>query len=241
MKSRLTSLVSAATISAAVYVLAFALPEASAQNPGLGQKVAEIKQASAANKQALARYTWQEQQAISLKGEVKKTVSYQVSIGADGQQQKIELGSTAAPPPSGGRFKQRIVARKTDEFQQYGQQVAALAKQYTQPNPLLLQQAYQQGNASIQLGGAPGTVTLVIKNYIKPGDSMTLVFDEGQKSIQTLQVSSYLSDPKDAVTMVVQFAKLPSGVNHVATAQINGVSKQMTVAIQNFNYQVSQM
>jgi hypothetical protein len=241
MKSRLTSLVSAATISAAVYVLAFALPEASAQNPGLGQKVAEIKQASAANKQALARYTWQEQQAISLKGEVKKTVSYQVSIGADGQQQKIELGSTAAPPPSGGRLKQRIVAKKTDEFQQYGQQVAALAKQYTQPNPQLLQQAYQQGNASIQLGGAPGTVTLVIKNYIKPGDSMTLVFNEGQKSIQTLQVSSYLSDPKDAVTMVVQFAKLPSGVNHVATAQINGVSKQMTVAIQNFNYQVSQM
>jgi hypothetical protein len=241
MKSRLTSLVSAATISAAVYVLAFALPEASAQNPGLGQKVAEIKQASAANKQALARYTWQEQQAISLKGEVKKTVSYQVSIGADGQQQKIELGSTAAPPPSGGRLKQRIVAKKTDEFQQYGQQVAALAKQYTQPNPQLLQQAYQQGNASVQLGGAPGTVTLVIKNYIKPGDSMTLVFNEGQKSIQTLQVSSYLSDPKDAVTMVVQFAKLPSGVNHVATAQINGVSKQMTVAIQNFNYQVSQM
>jgi hypothetical protein len=241
MKSRLTSLVSAATISAAVYVLAFALPEASAQNPGLGQKVAEIKQASAANKQALASYTWQEQQAISLKGEVKKTVSYQVSIGADGQQQKIELGSTAAPPPSGGRLKQRIVAKKTDEFQQYGQQVAALAKQYTQPNPQLLQQAYQQGNASIQLGGAPGTVTLVIKNYIKPGDSMTLVFNEGQKSIQTLQVSSYLSDPKDAVTMVVQFAKLPAGVNHVATAQINGVSKQMTVAIQNFNYQVSQM
>ncbi len=241
MKSRLTSVVSAAAISAAVYVLAFALPEASAQNPGMGQKVAEIKQASAANKQALARYTWQEQQAISLKGEVKKTVSYQVSIGADGQQQKIELGSSAAPPPSGGRLKQRIVAKKTDEFQQYGQQVAGLAKQYTQPSPQLLQQAYQQGNASIQLGGAPGTVTLVIKNYIKPGDSMTLVFDEGQKSIQTLQVSSYLSDPKDAVTMAVQFAKLPSGVNHVATTQINGVSKQMTVAIQNFNYQVSQM
>jgi hypothetical protein len=154
---------------------------------------------------------------------------------------KIELGSSAAPPPSGGRFKQRIVARKTDEFQQYGQQVAALAKQYTQPDPQSLQQAYQQGNVSIQLGGAAGTVTLVIKNYLKPGDSMTLVFSEGQNAIQSLQVSSYLSDPKDAVTMAVQFATLPAGVNHVATAQINGVSKQMTVAIQNFNYQLSQM
>jgi hypothetical protein len=52
---------------------------------------------------------------------------------------------------------------------------------------------------------------------------------------------SHLSDPKDAVTIAVQFSKLPSGFNHVATAQINGVSKQMTVSIQNFNYQVSQM
>jgi hypothetical protein len=203
--------------------------------------VAAVKEASAANKQALAHYTWQEQQVISLKGDVKKTVSYQVSIGPDGQQQKIELGTSAAPPPSGGRFKQRIVAKKTDEFQEYGQQVAALAKQYTQPDPQLLQQAYQQGNVSIQLGGAPGTVSLVIKNYLKPGDSMTLVFDEGQKTIQSLQVASYLTDPKDAVTIAVQFAKLPSGVNHVANAQINGVSKQMTVAIQNFNYQASQM
>ena len=76
MKSRMTSLVSAAAISTTLCALAFCLPEAAAQNPQMEQKVAEIKQASAANKQALARYTWQEQQAISLKGEVKKTVSY---------------------------------------------------------------------------------------------------------------------------------------------------------------------
>jgi hypothetical protein len=84
--------------------------------------------------------------ATTFKGEVKKTISYQVSIGPNGQQQKIELGSSAAP--RGGRFKQRIVAKKTDEFQKNGQQVAALAKRYTQPDPQLLQQAYQQGTLS---------------------------------------------------------------------------------------------
>jgi hypothetical protein len=41
--------------------------------------------------------------------------------------------------PISGRLKQRIVAKKTDEFQQYGQQVAAFAKQYTQSHPQLLQ------------------------------------------------------------------------------------------------------
>jgi hypothetical protein len=146
MKIPPNSLVSAVGISTIACALIFALPEVSAQNPQMAQKVAAIKQTAAANKQALARYTWQEQQAISLKGEVKKTVSYQVSVGPNGQQQKIELGSSAAPPPTGGRLKKRVVARKTDEFQQYGQQVAALAKQYTQIDPQLLQQAYQQGN-----------------------------------------------------------------------------------------------
>jgi hypothetical protein len=50
-------------------------------------------------------------------------------------------------------------------------------------------------------------------------------------------VSSYLSDPSDAVTVAVQFAKLPSGVNHVASVNVMGVAKQLGVAIQNMNYQ----
>jgi hypothetical protein len=212
-----------------------------AQSADMLQKLEQIKAASAANKAALTHYTWQEQQTISLKGEVKKTAVYQVSTSPDGQQQKTEISASAAPPPSGGRFKQRIVAKKVDEFQQYGQQVAALAKQYTQPDPQLLQQAYQKGNISLQVGGGAGTVSMVIKNYLKPGDSMTLVFNTQDKAIEALNVSSYLNDPSDAVTMSVQFAKLPNGLNHVATTQINGVSKQMTVAIQNSNYQPAQM
>ena len=241
MKTRLTSLISTVAISTAVCTLLFPAVQVAAQDAQMAKKIAEIKSDAATNKQALARYTWQEQQIISLKGDVKKTVSYQVSVGPDGQQQKIELGSTSAPPPTGGRLKQRIVAKKTNEFQEYGQQVAALAKQYAQPDPQLLQQAYQAGNISLQLGGAPGTTTLVIKNYLKQGDSMTLVFGGAQKAIQKVQVSSYLNDPKDAVTIAVQFSRLPAGLNHVASTEINGISKQMTVAVKNFNFQKSQM
>jgi hypothetical protein len=212
-----------------------------AQNPAMEQKLEQIKQASAANKQELAHFTWQEQQVISLKGDVKKTVVYQVSIGPDGTQQKTQLSSLPAPaPPSGRRLKQHIVEKKTDEFEEYGQQIAALAKQYTQPDPQAMQQAHQQGNISLQPGGGEGTSSLVIKNYLKPDDTMTLVFNSEAKAIQSLQVSSYLSDPKDAVTLAVQFARLPGGPNHVASIQVDGVSKQMTVAIQNSNYQQSQ-
>jgi poly-D-alanine transfer protein DltD len=68
MKTVRTFLVPPVMVSMALCALALFLPEAVAQNPQKAQKVAEIKQASAANKQALARYTWQEQQVVSLKG-----------------------------------------------------------------------------------------------------------------------------------------------------------------------------
>ena len=208
-----------------------------AQNPQLQEKLAAIKQSSAANKQGLAKYTWLEQQTISLKGEVKKTEQFQVRIGPDGQQQKTALNPQAPPEPSGGRVKRRIVEKKTEEFQAYGQQIAALGKQYAQLDPQKLQQAYQQGNISMQPNGAGGTVTLVIKSYLKPNDSVTVVFNQQQKAVQSIQVASYLSDPSDAVTIAVQYAKLPDGTNHVATIQVNGVSKQLGVAIQNSTYQ----
>jgi hypothetical protein len=212
------------------------IPQTLAQSPELQEKLAQIKQSSAANKQALAHYTWLEQQTISLKGDVKKTQQFQVRIGPDGQQQKTELNPQAPPPPSGGRIKRRIVEKKTDEFEAYGQQIAALGKQYSQPDMQALQKASQQGNISMP-NSATGTVSLIIKSYLKPNDSVTLVFNQQQKAIQSIQVASYLTDPSDAVTIAVQFAKLPDGTNHVATVQVNGVSKQLGVQIQNSTYQ----
>src|SRR5258708_2689402 len=213
------------------------ITQALAQSPELQEKLAQIKQSSAANKQARALYTWLEQQTISLKGEVKKTQQFQVRIGPDGQQQKTELNPQPAPQPSGGRVKRHVVEKKTEEFEAYGQQIAALGKQYSQLDPQALQQAYQQGNISMQPTGAPGTVNLIIKSYLKPNDSVTLVFSQQQKAVQSVQVASYLTDPSDAVTVAVQFAKLPDGTNHVATVKVNGVSKQLGVMIQNSTYQ----
>jgi cytochrome c1 len=207
-----------------------------AQNPDLQAKLAQVKLASAANKQALSHYNWQESVTTSIKGEVKKQQLFLVSVGPDGQQQKSEINAQPAQA-SGGPLKRHIVAKKTAEFKDYGEQIADLARQYTQPDPDRLQQAYQQGNISMQLGGGENTITLNIKNYIKPNDSVTLVFNKQSKAIQSVRVASYLDDPKDAVTIAAQFAKLPNGINHVTGTQINGASKQLTVVTQNSNYQ----
>jgi len=229
------SLLTRSAVSATLVASMLPLP---AQNPQLQQRVQEIKASTAANKQMLAHYTWQEQQTISLKGEVKKVSTYLVRIGPDGQQQKQEINATPAAQPSGGRFKQRIVAKKKEEFEDYAQQIAALAKQYAQFDPDTFQDAFQKGNVSIK-PGAEGVISLVITSFLKPNDTVTLVFNRQQKGLQSFYVNSYLNDPSDAVKISVQFAKIPNGPNHVASMLVNGVSKQLTVNIQNSNYQLA--
>jgi hypothetical protein len=210
-----------------------------AQYPELQQKLAAVKEAAAKNKQALAQYAWTERQTISLKGEVKKQTTYEVRLGPDGQPQKTEVA--AMPQSSGGRregrLKEHVKEKKKEEFEEYGQQLAALAHQYAQPDPQRMQQAFQQGNLTLGSAGAPGEIRMVIKNYIKPNDNVTLVFNQQTKALQSLQVASYLKDPKDAVEISAQFAQLPDGTNHVANMIINGVSKKLTVATQNSDYQ----
>jgi hypothetical protein len=180
----------------------------------------------------------QEQETISVKGEVKDTKMYQVQMGPDGQPQKTEIGDQPVQPSGRqGRLKKRVVEHVKSEYQEYGEQIAALAKQYNPPNRQKLQEAYKQGNVSIQLGGASGTVSLVIKNYVKPNDSMTLAFNGSTKALESVRVASYLTDPKDAVTIAAQFTRMPGGPNHVASTQVDGVSKQLTVMTQNSNYQ----
>ena len=223
---------------AAILTLAAFIQPSGAQNPEMQQRMQEIKQSQAANKQMLAHYTWQETQTISIKGDVKKTSNYLVRVGPDGQQQKQEIDPQPAAQPSGGRMKQHIVAKKKEEFEDYAQQIGALAKQYAHLDPEMLQQAVQKGNISLQPGGE-GIVTLVITSLLKPNDSVTLTFSRQDKAVQALQIASYLNEPSDAVKINIQYAKIPNGPNHPANILVNGVSKQLTVNIQNSNYQMA--
>jgi hypothetical protein len=210
---------------------------ANAQNPEVQQRVSDVQQSMAKNKQALASYSWNETVTISLKGEEKKQEHFQVRLGPDLKPQKTSLDPPPAPP-SGGRLKRHVVEKKTEEYQQYADQVKALAQQYVPPDGAMLQQSYAQGNVSLsEVPGAPSQIQLIIHNYLKPGDSMTLVFDKTQKELLGIQIASYMDDPKDAMNLTVQFGRLPDGTNHVSSMVVNGVSKQLNVAIQNANYQ----
>jgi len=231
MKNQLSRALWAAT--AAMIVLALAASTAVAQDSGMQQ---QIQQSIAANQQRLAHYTWQEQQTVSLKGEVKSQTLYQVQMGPNGRPQKTQL-SAPPPPPEGRRMKERIIEKKEGELKDYAQQISALVHSYVPPNPQKMQQAFQQGSGSLSRAGA-GTVQLAFPNYNMQGDSMKLIINTADKGIQSVDVSSYLNnDPKDAVTFTAQFSKLPDGTNYMSSATVNGEKEHLTIQIQNMNFQ----
>ena len=234
MKTRTWSSHIAFVVAAIFAALLVSIQLSAAQNSELQQKLTEVKQAAAQNKQALAQYSWQQEQTIALKGEVKDTKMFQVHIGPDGQQQKVEMENSPASAPSGGRLKQHVVKKKKGELEEYGEAIRNLADQYATPDPAKLQQAYQQGEVMSGPAGIPGEVQIVISNYVKPGDKVTLVMSQG--ALKSFEVATYLNDPSDAVNIAAQYGKLPDGTNHISTMQIKGVSKDLLVTLQNSNF-----
>jgi len=213
-------------------------PPVRAQSPELQERVAELKESMARNKQSLGQYTWVEQVNISLKGEMKKQEHFQVRLGPDGKPQKTSLDPPSdGSSESGGRLKRHVVAKKKEEYKEYAEQMKALAQQYVPPDKEAIQQAYAQGNIMMGPAGAPTEIKLVFHSFVKPQDSMTLVFDKAQKQLLSLQIASYMDDPKDAMNLTVQFSRLPDGTSHVSGMVIDGVSKELNIATQNSNYQ----
>lgn len=199
-------------------------PELQQQHAEVEQKLAPIEQAMFKDKQALLHYTWIEQDTISVKGEVKWQEHFKVRMRPDGSHQKTSLD------PQGS-----AIAGDKNEYQNYADQIRALIQQYLPPDQELLERAYR--NDYIKAGPEErGHYQLVISNYVKRGDKVTLVFDRVQKSLVSLTIGSYLNSPSDAVNMDVRFSKIQGGPNHVSTETINGASKGLTVVVQNSNY-----
>jgi hypothetical protein len=211
-----------------------------AQNMQIQERLTEIKEAAARNKQVLAQYAWQEQQTVSIKGDVKKRQLFRVMPGPDGKPQKTEISSSAQQPSGDHRrfgLRGKIEEKKKEEFKDYAEQIAALAQSYARQDPGRLQQLFQQGNVTIGSTGMPDEVQIVIHNYMKENDSVTLYFNRSQKALKSIEVTSYLSEPEDAVNISAQYEKEPDGPNHVSIMTVDGVKKQLTVRIQNNNYQ----
>ena len=217
-----------------VMIGAVTLGITTSQNTELQQKLAAVKQAAAENKQKLVQYQWVETTQLTLKGDAKPPTKNSCQYGPDGKVQKTAIGP---PPeqPSGGRMKQKVIAKKKAEMKDYMQDVKTVLSMYVPPDPQKMQAAYQAGKVS--LNPVPGAVNLVFTDYALPGDKMTLTFDTATKKITGLDISTYMGEEKDAVTLKVQMGSLPDGTSYAQQTVLNATAKQLVVTTTNSNYQ----
>jgi hypothetical protein len=231
--SRGAFLIAAALLASLLLATTHALGQAPSE---LQQKLAAVKQSIAQNQQMLHQYQWTETTQLTLNGDAKPPSQSMCQYGPDGTVQKTPL-TPPPPPPSGGRMKQRIIEKKTGEMKDYMGQVKTLLSQYVPPNPQKMQLAFQAGKASLNPSPDSGTTSIVFKDYSLPGDQMTLTFNTATKKISTLNVNTYMDDPKDVVTLTAQFASLPDSTNYVQQSVLNATAKKLVVTTTNSNYQ----
>jgi len=220
----------------ALIALAVVSP-AVAQQEQIQQKVAAVKQAMAQSQQALRQYTWTETTEMFLKGESKSQKHSQCQYGPDGKVQKTPMGSsdTGQPAKKTRGLKGKIIEKKKDEMQDYMERAASLIHRYVPPDPARLQEAFQEGKASIQPSG-DGVVILVFRDYAKPGDSLSLAFNNATNNIQSVTVKSYLDERDDAVNLNVRFDILVDGTNYQAESVLDATAKQVRVKTTNHGH-----
>jgi hypothetical protein len=219
---------------------ALAMP---AQGPSLEQQVEAIRATVAKSQAMLAEYTWQQQETISVKGKVQSQRLFEARLGPDGRIRRTAMdlpeGNLSQTEKAGG-MREWVTQKKQHAALMYAQEVKEIAETYAQVNPESLRRAYERGD--IADGPNPagnGVKKLSVHNYAKAGDLVTIAFNKKDNELQTLEASSYLTDPKTPVHILVEFVNDHDGLNHIDAITATGPKKDFSMVIRNLTYEHS--
>lgn len=198
--------------------------------------VTAIKQSLGASMKALHQYEWIETTAVSIKGEEKSKTQAQCYYGADGKEQKVPIGAPAAADKTPRGLRGKIVEDKKEEISDSAKEAVALVKQYVPPEPQRIEAAKAAGNLSVVPPDPQGNVKIVIKNYLKAGDSLTLAANAATNRLGGVTVATFTDSAKETVGLNVTFGAFPDGTVYPAQVDLEVKQENLNVSIQNSGY-----
>ena len=80
---------------------------------------------------------------------------------------------------------------------------------------------------------AGGSVRIEMKQYLKPGDVLSIDLDPAANRLLGLNVNSYIEKPDEPVTLAVQMATLPDGALYAGKTTLDAKAKNIQVVITN--------
>jgi hypothetical protein len=208
---------------------------AHAQQPSVPERIAALKATMAASQVILKQYEWIETTVVSLKGEEKSRKQERCYHGVDGGVQRIEVSQSPAPKKKRG-IRGRIVENKKEELTDYMKSAVALVKTYVPPNPAKIQAAKDAGKVTIEVLQPGKRARLNFRDYEKPGDNVGVEVDLANNRALGLKVSTYLEDPKDAVTLDVSMGQLNDGTTYPNTVALKAKAKNLNVTVDHSGY-----
>jgi hypothetical protein len=205
------------------------------QSAEVQQRVAALKQSVAHDQQSIRQYEWIETTVISLNGEEKSREQKRCYYGAEGALQKVTVSET--PPPQQKRGLRGLIAEnKKEELTDYMKEAVALVKTYVPPDPARIQAVKEAGKISLDMPGAGKGVRVNLRDYAKPGDTLSVEIDPASNRVMGLRVATYLGDAKDGVTLDVRFSSLQDGTGFPATEVLVANAKNLSVNVTNSGY-----
>jgi hypothetical protein len=220
----------------------FLAAQAPPQPETLQQKIAQIQQQAGNNKDLLRSYQWIETTTITVDGKERPPRISLCRYGADGTLQKTPMSGQNDRPgeqdgggmPSRGRLMRKlIVGRKKKEIEKEVAEIRSVAKLYTPLDRTKLKDAFAAGDIAIE--NADGE-TIVVRNYAKKGDELSLSLSPSTRQIERLSLKTYLESPKDKLIGDIQFSRLSNGARCAGSTSIDAPSKNISIAIVNSNY-----
>lgn len=224
------------TCSIALMSLLFGASIGAQQPPANTDHVAAVKRSLQTSMAALRQYTWVESTVISLKGEEKSRTQKQCSYGADGQLLKIPIGDPAPPAKTERGLRGRIAENKKEEVSASMKEAVALLHEYVPPDPQRIQAARDAGKLSIIPPDAAGNVQIVIKDYLKSGDSLTLRANAATDRLLGLTVATYSDSANHSVALKVEFSSLLDGTIYPENIDLEVSQESLQVAVENLGY-----
>lgn len=217
----------------------FALPLAFAVT-GLAQApTAALLSGMAANNQKLHQYTFKQRTETHHQGELKSTRVEEIHYNPSGERVSIPLDERKAQAETPRRGPgHRIIAKKMEEerdkMKDYIERMAALASRYPGPDPAKLQDAVAK--AEVTTGGGSSHTRIRMRDYVKPGDSMTMSFDPATKRAVKTEIHTFLDDTP--VSIVVTFDQLHDGPSYPGKVVMNSSAKNLEIRIFTYEYRL---
>jgi hypothetical protein len=200
----------------------------------------EVVKAQRANAAALREYSWKSRTELSLKGETRNVRLEQVRYDLAGRLQKTLIGGQSQDSGSGrtrseGPLRQRVIAKKQEDFRDLMNDLAALADSYAHLPPDRIQAFATHATFTKREGIEAGLVRINGRSVPTAGDEMVVWIDPVSAMTRTVEIRTALESK--AVHLVADYRSLHNGLTYQARSVLRYPDEQLNLTVENFDRQ----